>query len=156
MTNLVNVRRTSAVDPIPGPCSRLYWSPGSVNTKNFSLRISEIVLYCRHPASLGGALRAIVTTRGAGSDGREAAGSVSLDAPTNGWTADAKSQGPDTPMLVSSHEGASARRVVMVANKPGAPGRLRISVKTVAQGMPVDRQHLWYLPPAFFSQAGHG
>ncbi len=26
----------------------------------------------------------------------------------------------------------------MVANKPGAPGRLRISVKTVAQGMPVE------------------
>ena len=37
-----------------------------------------------------------------------------------------------------------------------SPGRARISVKTVAQGMPVDRQHLWYLPPAFLLQAGHG
>ncbi|CAL76843.1 hypothetical protein BRADO3040 [Bradyrhizobium sp. ORS 278] len=41
----------------------------------------------------------------------------------------------------------------MVANKPGAPGRLRISVKTTAQGRPgVVRLHLWYLPPAFFSR----
>ncbi|BAM89840.1 hypothetical protein S58_38500 [Bradyrhizobium oligotrophicum S58] len=66
---------------------------------------------------------------------------------------DVKSQGPDTPMLVSIHDEASLR-VEMVANKPGAPGRLRISVKTVAQGMPVDRQHLWYLPPAFFCAGG--
>jgi hypothetical protein len=26
----------------------------------------------------------------------------------------------------------------------------------IAQGMPVDRLNLWYLPPAFFPQAGHG
>jgi hypothetical protein len=62
--------------------------------------------------------------------------------------ADVKSQRPDTPMLVSSITRASAL-CDMVANKPGAPGRLRISVKTVAQGMPVDRLCLWYLPPAF-------
>ncbi|MGJ4952351.1 hypothetical protein [Bradyrhizobium sp. HKCCYLS20291] len=49
--------------------------------------------------------------------------------------ADVKSQGPDTPTLVSSRM-APMRRVVMVANKPGAPGRLRISVKTIARGMP--------------------
>jgi hypothetical protein len=82
--------------------------------------------------------------------------SVSSGAPTNGGAADVKSQGPDTPTLVSPAQCASAQCRGMVANKPGAPGRLRISVKTVAQGMPVDRQHLWYLPPAFFSQAGHG
>ncbi|MFC5326924.1 hypothetical protein [Bradyrhizobium oligotrophicum] len=81
--------------------------------------------------------------------------SVSSGAPTNGLTVDVKSQRPDTPTLVSTHDEASLR-VGMVANKPGAPGRLRISVKTVAQGMPDDRHHLWYLPPAFFSQAGHG
>ncbi|BAM86190.1 hypothetical protein S58_01710 [Bradyrhizobium oligotrophicum S58] len=75
--------------------------------------------------------------------------SVSSGAPTNGWAADVKSQGPDTPTLVSTHDEASLR-VGMVANKPGAPGRLRISVKTVAQGMPDDRLDLWYLPPAFF------
>ncbi|CAL79243.1 hypothetical protein BRADO5571 [Bradyrhizobium sp. ORS 278] len=71
--------------------------------------------------------------------------------------ADVKSQRPDTPMLVSSRDGARVCRVVMVANKPGAPGRLRISVKTIAQGMPVwsgfacgtCRLH-------FFPQAGHG
>jgi hypothetical protein len=31
----------------------------------------------------------------------------------------------------------------MVAKKPGAPGRPRISVKTIAQGMPDDRLILW-------------
>ncbi|MGC2779704.1 MAG: hypothetical protein WA418_29100 [Bradyrhizobium sp.] len=56
-------------------------------------------------------------------------------------------------MLVSSMTRVSAS-CDMVANKPGAPGRLRISVKTVAQGMPVDRHHLWYLPPAFFFAGG--
>src|SRR4051812_27751609 len=55
-------------------------------------------------------------------------------------------------MLVSRGGAQALSR--MVANKPGAPGRLRISVKTVAQGMPVDRHHLWYLPPAFFSAGG--
>jgi len=29
-------------------------------------------------------------------------------------------------------------------------------VETVAQGRPVVRPILWYLPPAFFTQAGHG
>ncbi|WP_284420709.1 MULTISPECIES: hypothetical protein [unclassified Bradyrhizobium] len=48
---------------------------------------------------------------------------------------DVKSQRPDTPTLVSSRV-APMCRVAMVANKPGAPGRLRISVKTIAQGMP--------------------
>ncbi|WP_315771848.1 MULTISPECIES: hypothetical protein [unclassified Bradyrhizobium] len=69
--------------------------------------------------------------------------------------ADVKSQRPDTPMLVSSMTRASAS-CDMVANKPGAPGRLRISVKTVAQGMPVESALPVVLPPAFFSQAGHG
>ncbi|MGJ5019577.1 hypothetical protein ACQR04_03505, partial [Bradyrhizobium oligotrophicum] len=34
--------------------------------------------------------------------------------------------------------------------------RVRIRRKAIAQGMPVDRLDLWFLPPAFFSQAGHG
>src|SRR3954468_17535105 len=56
-------------------------------------------------------------------------------------------------MLVS--RAMRLKRIVrMVANKPGAPGRLRINVKTVAQGMPVDRHHLWYLPPALSSAGG--
>src|SRR4051794_8316823 len=67
--------------------------------------------------------------------------------------ADVKSQRADTPMLVS--RAMRLKRIVrMVANKPGAPGRLRINVKTVAQGMPVDRHHLWYLPPALSSAGG--
>ncbi|MGJ4905687.1 hypothetical protein ACQR0V_29255, partial [Bradyrhizobium sp. HKCCYLS2058] len=42
---------------------------------------------------------------------------------------------------------------VMVANKPGAPGRLRISVKTVAQGMPVEPA-LPVVPAACIFSAG--
>ncbi|MGJ4902004.1 hypothetical protein ACQR0V_10570 [Bradyrhizobium sp. HKCCYLS2058] len=80
--------------------------------------------------------------------------SVSSGAPTNGGTADVKSQGPDTPMLVSSREGARARRVVMVANKPGAPGRLRISVKTIARGMPVVPAEPVVTAACFFSAGG--
>ncbi len=40
--------------------------------------------------------------------------------------------------------------------RAGAPGRSRSSRKPVAQGMPDCRLNLWYLPPAFFQQAGHG
>jgi len=47
-------------------------------------------------------------------------------APTNGSLRTAKSCGPDTPMLVSRGERAQAPSR-MVANKPGAPGRPRIS-----------------------------
>ena len=54
-----------------------------------------------HPASLWRALRAIVTTRGAGSDGRGFAAACPWDARTNGEAADVKSQRADTPMLVS-------------------------------------------------------
>ena len=57
--------------------------------------------------------------------------------------ADVKSQRPDTPTLVSNPRRRWRAVRMMVAKKPGAPGRLRISVKTVARGMPVDRLHLW-------------
>jgi hypothetical protein len=46
------------------------------------------------------------------------------------------------------------RVVATVANKPGAPRRSRISVKTAAQGMPDVRLNLWYLPPAFLFAGG--
>ncbi|CAL77028.1 hypothetical protein BRADO3231 [Bradyrhizobium sp. ORS 278] len=51
-------------------------------------------------------------------------------AQTTGMLADVKSQRPDTPMLVSPAQCAPAQCRGMVANKPGAPGRLRINVKT--------------------------
>ncbi len=45
----------------------------------------------------------------------------------------------------------------MVANKPGAPGRSRSSRSNRRAGKAgCFRLHLWYLPPAFFEQAGHG
>src|SRR3954453_6745310 len=40
------------------------------------------------------------------------------------------------------------------ANKPGPRGEREAAEKTVAQGMPVDRLDLWYLPPAFFFAGG--
>ncbi|MGJ4943328.1 hypothetical protein ACQR1W_22310 [Bradyrhizobium sp. HKCCYLS1011] len=46
-------------------------------------------------------MRAIVTTREAGSDGRGEPERI-FDALTNGVAADVKSQRPDTPTLVSS------------------------------------------------------
>src|SRR4051812_38407113 len=81
--------------------------------------------------------------------------STRVVARTNDELMDVKSRGPDTPKLVSRAMRESAL-LRTVANKPGAPRRSRISVKTIAQGMPVDRLYLWYLPPAFCSQAGHG
>ncbi|MGY3452969.1 hypothetical protein [Bradyrhizobium sp. USDA 4353] len=66
-----------------------------------------------------------------------------------------KSRGLDTPTLVSSAR-RSKRIVAMVANKPAHQGEREAADKPTAQGMPDDRLNLWYLPPAFFSQAGHG
>ena len=42
------------------------------------------------------------------------------------------------------------------ASKPGPLGEHGAAVKPIAQGRPVVRPILWFLPPAFFSQAGHG
>ncbi|CAL74877.1 hypothetical protein BRADO0961 [Bradyrhizobium sp. ORS 278] len=69
--------------------------------------------------------------------------------------ADVKSQRAGTPMLVLRSRRRLRAARAMVANKPGAPGRLRISVKTIAQGRPgVLRLHLWYLLPAFVLAGG--
>jgi hypothetical protein len=38
--------------------------------------------------------------------------------------------------------------------KARSPGRSRISRKTVAQGRPDDRPHLWFLPLCFFTAQG--
>ena len=70
--------------------------------------------------------------------------------------ADVKACGPGAPTLALSRRRCLRIALMTVAIKPGHRGERAINVKTVAQGMPVDRQHLWYLPPAFFSQAGHG
>ena len=46
---------------------------------------------------------------------------------------------------------------VTVAKKPGAPGRTRSSRSNHCAGNAgCFRLNLWYLPPAFFEQAGHG
>jgi hypothetical protein len=67
--------RRDAVAPAKKVCERdqrdRLDQPRHVKESSFSF--SEFVLWCGHPASLGGALRAIVTTREAGSDGRDQA-----------------------------------------------------------------------------------
>ncbi|UFZ03254.1 hypothetical protein LQG66_29045 [Bradyrhizobium ontarionense] len=67
---------------------------------------------------------------------------------------DVKLRGPGAPTLALSRQVMIL--LITVANKPGHRGERKVNVKTVAQGMPDDRLNLWYLPPAFFSQAGHG
>ncbi|MGC2776015.1 MAG: hypothetical protein WA418_10320 [Bradyrhizobium sp.] len=100
-------------------------------------------------------MRAIVTTREAGCGGRERSQRLLNEGADERSLADVKSQRPDTPMLVSSAMRVSAL-CDMVANKPGAPGRLRISVKTIAQGMPVIGTTCGTCRLHFFLQAGHG
>ena len=52
--------------------------------------------------------------------------------------------------------GAESATWVTVTRKPGAPGRSRSSRKAIAQGGPGRPADLWFLPPAFVEQAGHG
>ena len=59
---------------------------------------------------------------------------------TNGADADVKACGPDIPTLVSS---AQSDLRAMGARKPVSQGERAISVKTIAQGMPVMRLYLW-------------
>ena len=67
-----------------------------------------------------------------------------------------KSRGPGTPMLVS-RVMRDKRIARTVAKKPGAPGRTRSSRRNHRAGNAgMSRLNLWYLPPAFFEQAGHG
>jgi hypothetical protein len=118
----------------------------SSGKKYISFVFAEIMFDCCHPASLRGALRAIVTTREAGMrwtlGWRE----------TNAKLADVKSCGPDTPTLVS---GATRKRCrLRWPESPVHRGDHDISVKTVARGMPDCRLNLWYLPPAFFCAGG--
>jgi len=87
-----------------------------------------------HPVSLGGALRAIVTTREAGMRWpRDVAALLRRCGRT--MLLRTRSRSVLTPRCWCPRS-AHKRIVAMVANKPGAPGRLRISVKTIAQGMP--------------------
>ncbi len=83
--------------------------------------------------------------------GRE--GISALHARTNDALADVKSRGPDTPKLVSPRRRARRASSRTVANKPGAPRRSRISVKTAAQGMP-DEPALPVVPAACIFSAG--
>ena len=53
----------------------------------------------------------------------------------------AKSCGPDLPTLGSSLRVTNSQATV--ANKPGTPGRARISRKTIVQGMPDVSADLW-------------
>jgi len=122
--------------------------------KYSSFFFSEFMIVSLHPARLRGASR---TSRnvGAGCDGRFSSQRAS-SMRTNEGSRTAKSRGPDTPTLVSRWRRCIRISPATVARKPGAPRRSRISRKPVAQGGPDVRLNLWFLPPAFFLQAGHG
>jgi hypothetical protein len=67
----------------------------------------------------------------------------------------AKSCGPGAPTLAPSRVVTS--RAMTGARKPGSPGRSRISVKTIAQGMPGDpAEPVVTAACVFCLQAGHG
>jgi hypothetical protein len=95
----------------------LIWPVQPFGKKQITFYFSEIMIVRRHPASLRGALRAIVTTREAGMRW------TSRLRQTNATLADVKSCGPGAPTLALSW------RVMIlpmtVANKPGTPGRSR-------------------------------
>ncbi|RTM04599.1 MAG: hypothetical protein EKK32_05180 [Bradyrhizobiaceae bacterium] len=57
-------------------------------------------------------------------------------------------------MLVSRAQPCMRMARAMVTNKPGAPGRPRISRQTIAQGRPECSAHLWFLPRAFLIARG--
>jgi len=85
-----------------------------------------------------------------GGDGRGNSQQARKSVRTNERLADVKSQGPDTPMLVSArdnashctgHGGQQARRTRETAYK-------REDHRAGKAGC--SRLHLWYLPPAFF------
>ena len=123
--------------------------PRLVSLQDLSLRFPEIMLYCAHPASFGrGVARDRHDTRG-GERWPWFCRSVSLGC------ADER-RGCGREVAACRHPDAGVPRSALkciVANggqHAGAPGRLRISVKTVAQGMPVDRLCLWCLPPVLF------
>jgi hypothetical protein len=106
--------------------------------------------YYTHPASPRGAHARSSRCVGWGCGGRVGS-QRDLVMPTNDLDADVKSCGPGLPVLRSA---ITRKRCRTRGQSSRSPGRARISVKTSARGMPVDRLNLWYLPPAFFSAGG--
>ncbi|WP_316239655.1 hypothetical protein [Bradyrhizobium sp. SZCCHNR1015] len=100
---------------LPQVCSNRTCPSGYFVADHFACVVGQITaIFPRIPPHHGGALRAIVTTREAGSGGRESSqhvlGSMSLaacpwqhvlDVRTNDVLADVKLQGSDTSTLVS-------------------------------------------------------
>ena len=68
----------------------------------------------------------------------------------------AKSCGPGIPTLMPSLRWRSRAAQVTVANKPGAPGRARISRNPSRRECRMIRLNLWFLPRALFTHGGHG
>jgi hypothetical protein len=65
-----------------------------------------------------------------------------------------KSCGPGIPTLMPSLRWRSRVAQVTVAKKPGAPGRSRISRKTIARGRPDDLAEPVVTAACFFSAGG--
>jgi len=109
--NAMFARSFNEKTPVQSPCE-----------KYSCFVLSEYVIDYRHPASSRGALRAIVTTREAGSDGREMPRAC-LHADER-QLADVKSRGPGAPTLALSLWVIMISKAT-VANKPGTPRRAR-------------------------------
>ena len=90
--------------------------------------------------------------RGGGGRGRSQR--LLLEGADERSVADVKSQRPDTPMLVSRADAQASRNGGQKARRTRETAYKREAHRAGNAGM--SRLNLWYLPPAFFSQAGHG
>ncbi|MGY3453598.1 hypothetical protein ACVILH_005940 [Bradyrhizobium sp. USDA 4353] len=132
-------RRASRVVTCPPAASSRRCSVGPVAShfQKTALHFYEIMFYSR-------VSRPIEKGRSARSSRHAGRGAMAVVLPQRAWhvderqRADVKSQRAGTPTLVLRSRRRLRAAWAMVAKKPGAPGRLRINVKTVAQGRPGD------------------
>ncbi len=135
---------------------RLIWAVQSRQKKYPAWQFRKIMIFCRCPAS---------STRGAARSSRSVEvgcdGRAGLQrGHSRGRTTSArtvKSRGPDTPMPVSSLRRRQRRRVGDGDQKARRTGEnAKQPLKPSRREGRIVRLDLWYLPPAFFEQAGHG
>jgi hypothetical protein len=100
-------------------------TPSSSPARNISLSFYQNLCFsASRPVSHEGRF-AVVTDVEAGCGGRIAVAAWLIPTPTNSTMRTVKSRGPDTPTLVSAL--MRKHHALMVAKKPGAPGRTRSS-----------------------------
>ncbi len=129
------------------------WSAGP---KNSSFSFSEFMIVYAHPASWREAYRGRHDTWRRGVMG-EPVCSVVIRADEQHRLVRSSRVVLIPRCRYQACAGADSAAWVTVTNKPGAPGRTRSSRENHRAGRAGSfRLDLWYLPPAFFEQAGHG